>query len=965
MNIKNLLIQSIGFLLLSAMAFASGGVKKNEDPLLKTFITNSKKTTDRTYQNHLRSLSAWTNFHKKHNSWMVVFNEGNQKPHRAVGTPVFTGGATTRAVAENFMASELNEFKIPGEMEYVSTATSSKYHYVNYIQKYQGLEVLFSKVQIKMTLDHGVMQYGLDCFDNISISAQPSLNSQAAIQKATDGVNGVTGITVNPDLKILPVPAYRSYNFHLVYEITVENRDAAGIPGRYYTLVDANNGEILYRTNRINHVSANTDVNVTGTLHLTHPYDPATVEPLKNLRIITNGNTDYTDDTGYLGLTATTPTTASFSLQGRWVRVYTNGSTPSWTVTLNPGINNINIDGNTDIKQRTTYNAINTVHDFMKGKYPTFTGLDNPLPANVDVAGSCNAFYDGSSVNFFAAGGGCNATSLVADVCYHEYGHAINDKFYQSIGANFGNGAMGEGYADIWALGITDSPILGIGFFQNDSTGFVRRYDIDKKVYPQDLVGEVHADGEIIAGCFWDTYLNLGNLQQMMDLFSQSFYAGLSEPDGQEGILFQDILLEVLTLDDNDGNLSNGTPNYCAITSGFAIHGISLTAMAGITHTEVLQSPALLPINVDATIQGLAAGSLVKGYFRVGNTGSWTMFPITNVTGNNYQGIIPPQAVGTIIEYYMGIEDDCGTFLGVIPGGADDPVNPNIPYYILVGFNELIYEDFDNFFGAWIETLPTDNNLTGDWIVTIPIPSYVGNGMVQTDYQVTPGGLFCAVTGNAMSPNSPAGDNDVDGGYTTLLSPDYDMTSYSNPAFTFHRWYSNDQGATPGTDFWQVSISNDGGSTWVPVENTNVADHSWRRFAFRVLDYVSLSSTVTLRFIAEDANAGSLIEAALDDLKVWDEISVGTNEIDAIATVSVFPNPANSGLNINVGIVRDENVEISLFNNLGQMVYYRSFDMEAGNNLMNIDIAGLAEGLYQAKIMAGDSETNRKFSIIR
>src|SRR5688500_17832007 len=94
MNIKKLLIQSIGFLFLSVMAFASGGVKTNEDPLLKTFITNRKQIPDRVYQNHLRSLPAWTDFSKKHNSWMVVFNEGNQKPHRAVGAPIFTGGSS-------------------------------------------------------------------------------------------------------------------------------------------------------------------------------------------------------------------------------------------------------------------------------------------------------------------------------------------------------------------------------------------------------------------------------------------------------------------------------------------------------------------------------------------------------------------------------------------------------------------------------------------------------------------------------------------------------------------------------------------------------------------------------------------------------------------------------------------------------------------------------------------------------
>ena len=65
------------------------------------------------------------------------------------------------------------------------------------------------------------------------------------------------------------------------------------------------------------------------------------------------------------------------------------------------------------------------------------------------------------------------------------------------------NGAMAEGYADLWGMTITLDPILGKGF-SGGTTTYVRRYDIDPKVYPEDLVGEVHADGEIICGAWWD-----------------------------------------------------------------------------------------------------------------------------------------------------------------------------------------------------------------------------------------------------------------------------------------------------------------------------------------------------------------------------------------------------------------------------------------------------------------------------
>ena len=85
------------------------------------------------------------------------------------------------------------------------------------------------------------------------------------------------------------------------------------------------------------------------------------------------------------------------------------------------------------------------------------------------------------------------------------------------------NGGLNEGFADIWAISLTESPVLGYGWDLVDPTISVRRYDQDRKVYPQDLVGEVHADGEIIAGAFWDLYLNLGSMSQMLDLFKYTY----------------------------------------------------------------------------------------------------------------------------------------------------------------------------------------------------------------------------------------------------------------------------------------------------------------------------------------------------------------------------------------------------------------------------------------------------------
>ena len=957
--IRSLLLFTL--LVYSNLAF-SGNLFTDSDPLRKTFIKNIRWQPDQKFQNSLLYNDAWQEFSSSVGSWSVIFDESNLKPRVAFGAPVYLPGSDPASVAVSFISTKLSSFEIPmNDLVYVGTTNAPKYHYVNYTQKYQGLDVLFSFVQVKMNHDLSVNLFRMNSYSDININVNPILSVTAAEAAATNGVTNIQSVSTDPDVKVLPVPEYRKYEYHLVYEVTVKTKDAEGIPAEYYTLVNANNGDVMYRHNKVSH-AANTDVNVNGTLYPTNPYNGTSVEPLTDLKIVVGGTTYYTDSIGYLGLSNTSSVSATLSLEGRWSRIRTNNSTPSWTETLQPGQNTLSADPHANIKEISAFNSVNVVHNYMKSKFPTFTLMDNPLNTNIDEAGSCNAFYNGSSINFFAQGGGCNATSLVADVVYHEYGHGINDKFYDFIGANWSNGAMGEGYADIWGLGITGSPVLGIGFYQNDPTGFVRRYDVDRKVYPQDLVGQVHADGEIIAGAWWDTGLNLGNLQQMVDIFAETYYAGLTAANGNEGILYTDILIEALMVDDNDGNLSNGTPNYCDITSGFAIHGISLTTASGFNHSEMLSVAAQQPVVVSATIASLPSGSILRGFYDINSSGSWIPFAFTNTTGTSYEGNIPAQPAGTIISYFLGIEDNCGTLVNVTPPGAGD-LDPNIPFYIMVGYNLLHEEDFDNFAGTWLEGLPADNATTGNWVIDIPIPSFVGTGMVQTDNQVTPNGLFCAVTANAQNANSPAGDQDVDDGETTLISPAFDLSTYTAPAISYYRWYSNDQGATPGTDSWQVAVSGDG-VNWTPVENTVVSDHGWRRFAFRVLDFITPTSTVYVRFIAEDANAGSLIEAAIDDLFIWDEVTTGIEET-SLTNFNLFPNPATDQFNLNIGLAEKENLTISVIDAAGRVVQSQFESLNAGGHQLSIDVSSLPAGIYQVSLKSNNFITSKKISLIK
>jgi hypothetical protein len=191
---------------------------------------------------------------------------------------------------------------------------------------------------------------------------------------------------------------------------------------------------------------------------------------------------------------------------------------------------------------------------------------------------------------------------------------------------------------------------------------------------------------------------------------------------------------------------------------------------------------------------------------------------------------------------------------------------------------------------GWTVGAVGDNATTGIWVRDDPIGTQVNPpGYVQPEDDHTAAGTLCWVTGNATQ-GAGAGVNDVDNGHTTLTSAVFDATAGGNvnPIVSYWRWYSNNQGAAPGEDFWQVAISNDGGSNWVSVENTNQSDASWRRIVFRIADYVAPTSNMKLRFIAEDANSGSLVEAAVDDFDLLAFSSlVGVGDLPAAEPLSL------------------------------------------------------------------------------
>ncbi len=212
-------------------------------------------------------------------------------------------------------------------------------------------------------------------------------------------------------------------------------------------------------------------------------------------------------------------------------------------------------------------------------------------------------------------------------------------------------------------------------------------------------------------------------------------------------------------------------------------------------------------------------------------------------------GIAPGTPSGTLIDYTLSIVYD-----GFVQETAGKLVTgtPRV----------LIVDDLEVDVG-WTVGLPSDTAATGLWERADPIGTDSGGVPAAPGVDATPGpSTFAYVTGNG---GGSAGNDDVDDGLTTLITPRFDLAGAGVATVGYTRWYAD---LSTADDVFDVSISNDDGANWTSLEVVTSTENSWTQVEFVVPEVIAQTDAMRLRFIARDDPNNSVYEAGIDDLTI-------------------------------------------------------------------------------------------------
>ena len=339
---------------------------------------------------------------------------------------------------------------------------------------------------------------------------------------------------------------------------------------------------------------------------------------------------------------------------------------------------------------RTGFYQVNQIKMKARSFLPSNSWVNAVLTVNMNLNQTCNAYWNGTTLNFFKSGGGCGNTGELPDVFLHEFGHGLDQNDSTSAQAN---GGAGEAYGDTTALTMGHHSCIGPGFLGSNCGGYgnactsctgVRDIDYTKHASAtrwtaaksasscpaaSSCVGpmgrECHCESQPLTQANWELAQSLvtkyGSGAGWYQ-FDRIWYASVVTTrtgftkvtsTSANGCGTGDWYSVFLTVNDDDGNLTNGTPDAAQIYTAYNNHGV---ACATQNHTSTKTGATLATPTVSKSaasgnsttlswgaISGATSYTVLKntlgcsyGFIKVGTATTTSLSDAATAVGNNY-----------------------------------------------------------------------------------------------------------------------------------------------------------------------------------------------------------------------------------------------------------------------------------------------------------------------------------------
>jgi len=93
--------------------------------------------------------------------------------------------------------------------------------------------------------------------------------------------------------------------------------------------------------------------------------------------------------------------------------------------------------------------------------------------------------------------------------------------------------------------------------------------------------------------------------------------------------------------------------------------------------------------------------------------------------------------------------------------------------------------------------------------------------------------------------------------------------------------------------------------------------------------------------------------------------TISIEELNLTHRITIYPNPFSISTTLSYSQKQPSTVQLSVFNQLGQLVYQHSEDQQQGSQQLQWDAQGQAEGLYYYRLQSGEQVANGKMVKVR